>query len=234
MADSHDMKDILFRVAVKVDALRAAALTGLEVVTQARQVRLQQEQARLSRKLGAEHPHVMTIGARLEHGMMQLRDLKIEIARAETVEPTVGPDEWALHGYVRWKDLSPAPDLTVALVDAQGRWVQALGFACTDVRGYFRLVASIGRAERAGEAAPPAMAAPPSKVEANIRVMDRNRVQLYRGEEPALISPGGVEYREIVLEDGGGCSSPEEDVTRPAPENKDRPPAADKRRRRRS
>ncbi len=218
MAESDDFKEVLIRAAVKADALRAAGLKGLEGVTQARQAGLEREYGRLSRKLGAEHPRTRALSVRMEDGVGRLRDLKVEIARAETVAPTVGADKWVLHGYVRWKDLTPAPDLTVALVDTKGQWLRALGFACTDARGYFQLVASIGGTEPAAKAGGPAMAALSAKIEAHIRITDRKRVQLYRGEEALPVSPGGVEYREILLEGAAaGCVAPEEEVPGPSP-----------------
>lgn len=239
MAESEDFKDVLFRAAAKADALRAAGLKGLEGVTQARQAGLKREHGRLSGKQGAEHPRAMALAVRMEDGVARLRDLKVEIARAETVAPTVGADKWVLHGYVRWKDLNPAPDLTVSLVDAQGQWVKALGFACTDARGYFQLVASLGgteppaKPELPGKPGPAGKAALPPKLQAHIRITDRNRLQLYRGEEAVPVSPGVVEYREIILEGAAaGCVAPEEDVPGPAPVKKDSPPGSKGKRRR--
>jgi hypothetical protein len=112
----------------------------------------------------------------------------------------------------------------VTLVDAQGRWLRRLGFASTDARGYFRFAASIGGTEPAGKTGPAATAALPPKLEAHIRVTDRKRLQLYRGEEAVPVSPGGVEYREIVLEGGAAPLPPEEDVPGPARKKKDSPP----------
>jgi hypothetical protein len=165
----------------------------------------------------------------MDEGAARLRDLTVEIARAETAAPSVDPSKWVLHGYVRRKDLTPAPDLTVALVDAQGQWLRGLGFACTDGRGYFQLVATVARAGAAGASAPP------SKIEAHIRITDRKRLQLYRGAEAIPISPGGVEYREIVLDGGvAGCVAPEEEVPGPppAPREKEASPARGRRSRR--
>jgi hypothetical protein len=229
MAESEDFKDVLIGAAAKVDALRATGLKGLEGLTQARQAGLKREHARLSPKLGTEHPRVKALAVRMEDGVSRLRDLKVDIARAETVAPRAGAAEWVLHGYVWRKDLSPAPDLTVSLVDAQGQWIRALGFACTDARGYFKLVASIGGADPAGKAALP------PNLQAHIRITDSNRLQLYRGEEAVPVSPGVVEYREIILEAAAaaGCVAPEEDVPGPAPEKKDSPPRSKGRVRRR-
>ena len=229
MPESDDFKDVLFNAAVKADALRAAGLQGLEGVTQARQAGLGREHSRLSRKLGAEHPRAKALAIRMEDGAVRLRDLTVEVARAETVAPRAEAGKWVLHGYVRKKDLSPAPDLTVALVDTQGQWLRALGFACTDARGYFQLVATVARAGSASASAPP------SKIETHIRITDRHRVQLHRGEEAVPVSPGGVEYREIVLEGGGaGCVAPEEEVpgSPPRPQPKEASPARGRRSRR--
>jgi hypothetical protein len=229
MPESDDFKEVLFAVAVKTDALRAAGLRGLGGVTRARQAGLERERGRLSRKLGADHSRVRALSARMEDGVARLRDLTVEVARAETVAPRADPGKWVLHGYVRRKDLSPAPDLTVALVDAQGQWLRALGFACTDARGYFQLVATVAGGRAAGASAPP------SKIEAHIRITDRKRVQLYRGEEAVPVSLGGVEYREIVLDGGAaGCVAPEEEVPGPSPrpQPKEASPARGRRSRR--
>jgi hypothetical protein len=234
MPESEDFKEVLFGAAVKADALRAAGLRGLEGVTLARQAGLDREHARLSRKLGAEHPRAMALAARMQEDVARLRDLRREIARAETVAPAAGAATWVLHGYVWSRELNPAPDLTVTLVDAQGQWVRALGFATTDARGYFQLVASLGRAEPAGRTGLAATAAVPPKLEAHIRITDRNRLQLYRGEEAVPVSPGGVEYREIVLEGGAASLPPEEDVPGPTRKKGGSPPKPRGRLRRRT
>ena len=227
-SESDDFKQVIQSAAVNADALRAAGLRGLEGVAQARQAGLERERGRLSRTLGAEHPRVKALALRMEEGAVRLRDLAVEISRAETVAPAVDSSKWVLHGYVRREDLAPAPDLTVALVDAQGQWLRALGFACTDARGYFQLVATVARPGAA------AGSAPPFKIEAHIRITDRQRVQLYRGEEAIPVSPGGVEYREVVLEGAAaGCVAPEEDVSGPTLPQKDSPPRAGTGRRRR-
>lgn len=218
MAESEDFKDVLFRAAAKADALRAAGLKGLEGVTQARQAGLKREHGRLSGKLGAEHPRAKGLAVRLEDSVARLRDLKVEIARAETVAPAAGQGEWVLHGYVRWEDMKPAPDLTVAPVDAQGQWVRELGFASTDARGYFKLVAPLGRAEPARRSAErgPALF---------LRVEDQEHRTLYSDTEPLAPESGRTTYREIVLgADSRTRTSPEglapPRSPRPAPQPK--------------
>jgi hypothetical protein len=222
MQEPEDLKETLYRAAVKADALRAAGMNGLAGVMQARQAGLDREHRRLFEKVGAEHPRVRTLALRIEDVVARLHDLRVEIARAETPGVRAGPAEWVLHGYVWRKDLSAAPDLTVALVDSQGEWVRAFGYTCSDARGYFQLVASLGRAEPTGETARLTMSAPPPQFEAQVRISDANHVQLYRGGEAVPISPGGVEYREIVLGDSArGCVAPEDGpLPRPVPKEK--------------
>lgn len=209
MADSDEFEATLLQAAGRTDALRATGLEGLEGLTQARQGALERERGRLTQKLGADHSRVKVMALRMEDGAARLRDLGVEIGRAKMVAPPLGPAEWAIHGYVLWKDLSPAPDMTVSLVDAQGQWLRPLGYACTDAHGYFRLVAKVERPQDGTGAA----------VGAHVRVTDADRKELYRDQAPSAVTPGAVEYREIVLEAGGrACAPPDgEDIPVPSP-----------------
>jgi hypothetical protein len=216
MAETDELKDALPGAAARVDSLRAAGLKGLDRATAARQASLQRERDRLAKRHGPDDPRVKAVTARIDGAAALRRDLALEVARAETVSPQVGPQEWALHGYVRWKDLSPAPDMTVSLVDEKGQWLRALGFACTDARGYFTLSAKV---EHAADGTA-------TVASAYVRVTDGDRKELYRGREPLPVLPGAVEYREIVLEgEPRVCASPEEEP-QPGTAHARKPPAA--------
>ena len=222
-----DLDPVLLAAAAKADALRAAGLAGLSGVTEARQAALERERGRLAETLGRDHPRVQALGHRLEDGATRLRDLGVEIARAKTVMPQVGEAEWAVHGHVRHADRTAAPDVTVLLVDSAGRWQRPLGYACSDAEGYFRLVSKVERAPAASPA-----------LRAYLRVIGPERRELYRGEEALAVTPRAVEYREIVLHDGGrGCASPEEDLpagVQTAPASEGPPPAPSKKSRRKA
>ncbi len=206
MADADDPKDPLPGVAARVDALRAGGLKGLDRAAGARQGSLQREHRRLARRLGEDHPRVLAVAARIEGALALRRELAIEVVRAETPSPQPGPQEWALHGYVRWADGSPARDLTVSLVDGRGQWLRELGYACTDARGYFKLVARVEHAADGSAAI----------LTAFVRVTNDARHELHRGQEALPVLPGVVEYREIVLDGSSrACSTPEEE---PGPE----------------
>lgn len=222
MADQNNPEDVAFRAAALADALRAAGLRGLEGITHARQHRLEREHQRLATRLGGEHPRVHGLARQLEEGTVRLRDLGIEIARAQTVVPRAGPTQWVLLGYVRWPDLRPAPDLTVALVDARNQWIRKLGFACTDTSGYFALTVSLGREAQASTSAEP--------LEVYVQVTDQSRAVLHREKEAVVVAPATVEYREIILQGGARvCTPPEEDTDGPggtaAQEREPGPPA---------
>jgi hypothetical protein len=210
-----DLDPILLSAAAKADALRAAGLAALSGVTQARQAALERERGRLAQTLGADHPRVQGVVQRLEDGAARLRDLAVEIARAKTVVPPVGEAEWAVHGHVRRADRTPVPDVTVMLVDGACRWQRAMGYACSDADGNFRLASKVEPARAASTSAP-----------LYLRVIGQDRRQLYRDENALTLTPGAVEYREIVLHDGSGrgCAPPEEDL----PTRDKTPPSDDK------
>jgi hypothetical protein len=207
MPESEDEKEVLSSAAAKVDALRATGLRGLGVITQARQAGLEREHARLLRVMGAEHPRARALAFRIEEGVSRLRDIQVEIARAEMVAPKAGAAEWVLHGHVRWKDLSPAPGLTVALVDAQGQWVRTPGFACTDAAGYFLLRGTRGTAKASGREA--ASAAPKQESSVYLQITNREGILLYADPQSVPLTLGRVDYREIIL-DGETCAPPPE------------------------
>jgi hypothetical protein len=207
MADVEERSDeLLFRAAARADVLRAAGLRGLEEAARARQLGLEREHGRLSAALGADHPRTRAVVEQMRYGAERLRHVGMEAARAETAAPRTGQGEWMLHGYVRDRDLNPVPELTVSLVDARGQVVEALGYGCTDAKGYFRTVARVASAETGGVRTAGDHPAPKTVY---IRLTDAGGKQVYRGEEAIRPAPDQVEYREIVLgQDGSVCAPP--------------------------
>jgi hypothetical protein len=229
MSERTELEELVLRSAEQVDALRAVGLRGMEGVTRARQAGLEREHARLSAKLGAEHPRVQAFAQRVGTGESRLRDLRVEVTRAETVVPQAGAGEWILHGYVWLASHDPAVDLTVSLVGGRDQWIEALGFACTDERGYFELGIRADKSEADKESRVAGTAAAVAKLQAFIRITNRDRVQLCRGREPISIVPGTVEYREITLGDSRGCVSPEPGKVEPDPKGEPGPERPKKR-----
>jgi hypothetical protein len=218
MSETTELEELVLRSAEQVDALRATGLRGMEGVTRARQAGLEREHGRLSAKLGADHARVRAVADRIGNGEARLRDLRVEVARAETVVPQASAGEWILHGFVWFANRDPAVDVTVSLVDGRDRWIEALGFACTNARGYFELGVRADKDDADKDPRTRATTAPLPKLQAHIRITTRDRVQLYRGQDVIPIASGSVEYREITLGEGRGCASPETGTEGPAPE----------------
>jgi len=94
----------------------------------------------LERKYGKEHPRTMAMKAKIELGRSHIQAIVMEYATASTPRPDAGQG-WAVDGFVRTADGEPVPGVTVAAYDRKGVWHQELGYACTDEKGYFSMVA---------------------------------------------------------------------------------------------
>src|SRR5437867_6964997 len=122
------------------DTVRANGLAQLNVMRSVKDSRMKREKTRLAAKLGPTHPRVAEIDNRLQLNAAMMRDLKLEAARARTKVPQVDSNNWVLHGYVRDKAHEPAPNLTVALFDANGGGLSGIDQGCTDANGYYKIV----------------------------------------------------------------------------------------------
>lgn len=185
------------------DTLRADKLDGLTAMRLVKEKRLQREQARLTAKLGAEHPRVTEIDDHLTLNTMMIRDLKLESSRARTEVPQVDQNTWMLHGFVRDKSLKPAPNLTVALFDPHGGRIGDLGHGCTDANGYFRITSKNAN----------------KVTQAFIRVLSKQGSALYADKDALQPQAGTIDYREIILSgEELGCVPPPERVDSTPPD----------------
>jgi hypothetical protein len=183
------------------DVLRANELGRLQVVLRAKGANLRRERARLSAKLGATHARVTELASKIEINRGLLGDVATETERARTPVPDADAKTWVLHGYVRDPERNGVANLTVALYDERARWIEPLGYACTEENGYFRL-----ESHTFGEVTRPAF----------IRVLNQQRVHLYADAVPFTPAGGHVDYREIVLPgDGQACTPPGESGNEP-------------------
>src|SRR5215213_11585482 len=186
------------------DAQRGDKLERLQTVRRAKATGLQREHARLSAKLGANHPRVLGLVVKMEANRLLTRDLAVETVRARTETPEADEGTWVLHGYVRDQELKPVAHLTVALYDGKARWVERLGFACTREDGYFRLDAN-----DFDDADAPVF----------IHVLNSQASHLYADTAPFTPAGGRVDTREIVLPtDAQACAPPVLSRNEPIPE----------------
>jgi hypothetical protein len=199
------------------DKLRADELERLAVARRAKDAGLKREQARLGKKLGAAHPRVAEIAGRLMMNAGILRDLNLEAVRARTEIPQVDEKSWAVHGYVRDKDLKGVPNLTVALYDDRGQLIQEAGYACTEKNGYFKLLHSrtkpgVMDVGKEGEAP---KTGPGERV--YVHVINAQGTHLHVDKQPLTPEPGRVDYREIILGDDEAVCRPPESAPGPRP-----------------
>lgn len=190
------------------DTHRADQLDQLKVMREARTGGMEREAARLSAKLGSDHPRVAALTGAIETNRELVGQLTVEVERARTPTPIVDPKSWILHGYVRDKSLKGVAGVTVALYDEKGVWVQRLGYACTDAKGYFTLSATdISGIDR------PVF----------VRVL-RNGTVIYADKIEMTPELGRVDAREIVLTDDGRVCPPPVEPVPPPPKPEPAPP----------
>lgn len=123
-----------------LDELRVMQLgDGLRL--QCAQNRVQaREYERLERKYGKDHPRTLNAAAKIELGKEHMQAISIVHTTASAPRPDPG-NGWAVDGFVRTANGDPVSGVTVAAYDRQEHWYQELGYACTDEKGYFRMVA---------------------------------------------------------------------------------------------
>jgi hypothetical protein len=195
----NDVEPIVTRDINNADKARADALDGLLTLRKAKASMLAREQSLLTAKYGAKDPRVAEATMRATANKIILDGLTIETVRARTQIPTVDKSTYAVYGYVYMRDggLGPAPDLTVALVDRNGRWMEAFGHACTDQNGYYELPYT-----PAGESSPTMASTAGSRAEETtlfIQVSNQQQQVLLRDTSPVLVKLGEVEHRDITL-----------------------------------
>jgi len=188
-----------------LDPMRAGAIRGLYEVRIARTENFKREEVRLRIKYGDGDPRVTALGDKMRFNDELARDLQFEAVRSSIDVTVVGENSFVFQGFVRNCTGEPKPGLTVALYDSQGGWIRAMGYACTDEDGYFRMQGS-GFSDPAGAA--PALA--------TIRVFDKQTL-LVTDAKPLSITPGKSEYRIIIVCDDGTCPPPPGDTDPPPP-----------------
>lgn len=208
MIERKDIKleqlDVGFeRGIVALDELRVMKL-GDALRLQSAQGHMEaREYERLKHKFGKDHPRTLNAAARIELGKEHIQAISIVHAGASSPMPDAG-EGWAVDGFVRTANGDPIEGVTVAAYDRQERWYQELGYACTDTKGYFSMVAE----KLSAKELQVYMRASKGK-----RLLESNEVRL----APALKSTDRV---EIIIGDTGGKG----DCMPPSGKGETRPP----------
>jgi hypothetical protein len=215
----------------RADTGRVEGLEALRRLRTAKAAMLAREQARLTAKYGANHPRVQALTQQITLNRLLVNHVGAEAGRVRVAQVDADPKAWVLHGRVMNQNHQGQPNLTVALYDSRGAWVQALGFACTDSTGFFKLTAGTVAAGGGAAAQPtgptaqpstgstanppptgpdPAVPRPPGGAggPVYVHVLDSKSMTLW--SDPRALNPtlGRVDYEEIIL----GATKPQDCV----------------------
>ena len=157
------------------------------------------EKNRLKAKYGAEHPRVKKLDERLTYNIGLSKELDVEIERTEITQPFFDINTWMVHGRVLDKEGKGISELTMSFYDKNKVWVEELGHACTDDRGYYSIRYRV-EPEKKQEI--------PATRELFLTVTDNAFKVLHRESEPLFVRIGQIDFRLIVFEDKGGICEP--------------------------
>ncbi|HKE59540.1 MAG TPA: hypothetical protein VKB46_22675 [Pyrinomonadaceae bacterium] len=181
---TNQVSDVVQSGLPEMDQLRARILDNLQFIRVARGASLQSEAERLAATLGDDHPRVVELLARHADNELLIKGLTAESERAQVVPPEPNKDSWVLHGFIRDQQLRGLPNVTVALYDSTGNWMQQLGFAGTSANGYFHLeVRSLANLK------PPLF----------VHVLTGQATLLHTDDEPLTPALDTVLYHEIIV-----------------------------------
>lgn len=197
------------------DAFRGESLLSLLRLREVKAVQTERQFEYARKQYGADDPRTQQFAAELALNRRFTVELGAEADRAGATPPNVDARTWMLYGYVRDADLHGQEGLRVALYDAQGHWVEALGHACTDEHGYFEIRASVGDAHtRVAD----------FKLQFFLRVVGPNQESLYTDRSATVPEAGVAVYREIILDGSKPCLPPSEVSVAPPEQDPTRPP----------
>jgi 5-hydroxyisourate hydrolase-like protein (transthyretin family) len=192
-----------------VDGIRREGLGDLKAFRRVKDNALKKESKRLAEKLGADHPRVKAIDAKIRYNSEMVKDIDVLITEANIEVEPVDKDTWKVHGKVVDKDRKSIKNLTAALYDKDGKLQREMGYGCTNDQGYFSITYSTG-ANAQQEVSP--------GTELFLYISDKNHNILYKDQQPLFVQPGHIDYRAIYIADAGEvCTPPGPDQEKPGP-----------------
>jgi len=182
-----------------LDQQRASGLERLKILQIVKYDGGGREKLRLTKKYGADHPRVKKISDRLNYNQGLQKELDVEIERTKITIPDFEANTWMVHGGIVNPEGTPLSGLTVSLYDENGNWIEKLGFACTDERGYFAVKYKV-KSQKAPEI--------PDKQKLILTVTDGDKNILHQETEPLYLKTGQIDYRLIALTEKGEICPP--------------------------
>jgi len=205
------LKEALTQGITAGDPARAAGLSTLARLTEARDAGLRQEQQRLSKLLPANDPRRASLALRLQTSAVLAERVAFEARRSDSGLESVDTKSWTLQGYLFIKDESWLKDKAVALFDNQGAIIASTE---TDLDGPKFVI-------RYTAPPPDTTNRRPQEVFAGVvGVDDRRKRALFLDTRPLTPQNGRITYVEINI----GVVRPESPTPRPSPTEPDEKP----------
>ena len=104
-----------------------------------------------------------------------------------------------VHGGIANPEGTPLSGLTVSLYEEDGNWIEKLGYACTDERGYFAIKYKV-KSQQAPEIT--------DTQKLILTVTDADGNILHQETEPLYLKTGQIDYRLIVITAKGEICPP--------------------------
>lgn len=177
-----------------VDGERAAQLTGLARVRQAKATQLAREETRLTEKYGATDARVQAIAAQRATNAVIVTNVEREALRAQTPVPAPDDKAWIVHGHVFGPDRQPQAGRVLTVHDANGKSLLATQ-ARTDTNGHF--VLCVTPEKQGGDT----LAKKTDSEHGYFHVSDIAGNVLHRDTQALTPVLGQVDYLEITLSD---------------------------------
>jgi hypothetical protein len=196
----QDLADAISSTLDSNDAQGAQRLETLGLVYQARVSQLQRDAAAVTALYGPRSAQAAAAQAAATSAQGSVARLGVLKQRVGTPAPEVPSGGWVLHGRVYDDAASPVAEQTVFLVDVQGTFQRAYGFAYTDDSGYFALTGE-GPAGSTGEAADEAATAPVQEL--YVEVANAKRQPVHLSSTAFQPAAGTATYQNIQLSPGG-------------------------------
>lgn len=179
-----------------LDSERTQGLQKLRRIHSVKNRALQVEKFRLMNKHRVDSEKIAAVSRRLSYAKGMMTELNAEIERSRIVPPRLDKNSWGVHGLVRDSNKHGVEGLTVSFFIGK-RWVDKMGYACTDKHGYFSLTSTIAPEE-------------PAIKGIKLTVTDKNQRILFMDDKDFTIRPRQLDYRIITLSGQSDQSVPPE------------------------
>jgi hypothetical protein len=162
-------------------------LKDLKVLSQAL---FQGEAQRLKKKLGADHPRVRQMEARLKQNSRLIQDLEVEVEIAKIQVPEVSEQDALIHGRIVDGNNRGLSGLTVYGEDINKKELRAVGSSETNASGYYALPISADKL--------PQLATVKDKG-IFLAIRTRSGKVVYRWPEPVPLAEGSRQVENLAL-----------------------------------